>query len=569
MNNSRPYTSSDDFCDKYATGYKMIIAAMTELLVSSIFSELIPAILCNFFTYQMYFGVDVTHPVYSVVFCNIVLSIIISCLKFVLKLVGTYVTSCIPIIINMFMISCHIFMNSICWIVVSLLRYHLLVTVKKQNVEVDVDMIKLKRIALVSYCGLVFIFGLIRSFLVLAIHPGPGPSLVNLCYFIILFFAFPITTCTIYYRIDHELKIRKRIADNEQNLKRDYIAIASEKTSSMINERHPTGTTVQDNKYFTRQKSKTNLRIKRSSSLKTNIDSSKTLPGNPIQGSSEIHSSPIFEIHDSPPYGGIYIGITEKNQNVNDQELDGVKKYAQRSISATPKDDLQSKNALRPFGPGGTYVPSLPNQVPSNEEKNESNPLQRPGGCRKAEDKFTFENTVNKKENSSYKYLNLHNDSPPKVGTTTMNRPKNDISRSTCAMENSLAQQGENVRNDIIEGNSNNHHQGAQPSNDADEEYKRSKEHKSMIKAILFNFIMNGILFFIFILSNIISEDNVTADLIVFINTILSLYSSLTSILSAIFCFEVVYVFFLQFVETTYDSICTFNNRISNILSVP
>ena len=149
-----------------------------------------------------------------------------------------------------------------------------------------------------------------------------------------------------------------------------------------------------------------------------------------------------------------------------------------------------------------------------------------------------------------------------------MNRPKNDISRSTCAMEHSLAQQGENVRNDIIEGNSNNHHQGAQPSNDADEEYKRSKEHKSMIKAILFNFIMNGILFFIFILSNIISEDNVTADLIVFINTILSLYSSLTSILSAIFCFEVVYVFFLQFIEATYASICTFNNRISNILSV-
>ena len=356
MDDNRTYISGEDFCDEYATGYKIIFVVMKELLVSSIFSELIPAILCLAFTYQMYFGVEVTHPVYCVVFSNIVLSTIISCLKFVLKLVGTYVISCIPIIINMLMISCQIFMNSICWLVVALLRYHLLV--KTQNIEVDVNMIKLKRIALVSYCGLVFIFGLIRSFLVLAIHPGPQESLANLCFFIILLFAFPITTCTIYYRMDRELKIRKRISDNEQNLETDTKDRASEKASSVFNERDPTGTPVRVNKHCTREENKNSLRMKNSSDLKIKIDSYPCFPTEFMQSSSEIPQ-------DDLAYGGVYVGIAKKNKHVNKQELDDGKKNARCSTSANIKGVLQFKSVLPPCGHGATYVPSLPNQIPS------------------------------------------------------------------------------------------------------------------------------------------------------------------------------------------------------------
>ena len=581
MNESTAYNTSEEFCDEYASGYKIVLEARKNLFISSIFSELIPGILSSLFTHQMYFGVDVTHPVYSVVFSNIVLATILSCCRFLLKLFGAYVVSCVPIIINTLTISCQIFMNSIGWNVVAFLRYYLLVRVKKQNSEADVDMIQLKRIALIIYWGLLIILGVIRSFFVLMPLPEPHEKITRSAFFIILLLAFPITTCIIYYRIDLELKIRKRIADNEDKMNTGSIQMASEKTSSIFNEHASTEHPVLVDKHNTRFARKNTFGPESSSGLKTKTSSS-SFPSTKLmcEGSFKVKPTLNLKFRDDIPYGGIYVGVTQEgNKNGNTREPDSVIRSPQCYSSANSndtriniKDDLRSTNLPPPFVSGATYITPLPNQVPSNKKKNEMNVLQ-PGTSRYhgEEDTFSFDDGAKKMEKSSSKCLDVRNKTSLRVGTTAITAihgHENDISSTIGTTKNHLEQVGENVKYDTIEGPNDSHHQGPELRNDSYEDYDSSKEHKSMLKAILFNFIVNGILFFIFVLSNIISEKNVTVDLIVLISTIISLYSILTPILSAIFCFEVVYAFFLQLITTSYAIMCSFNNRIANILGV-
>ena len=65
------------------------------LVISSIFFDLIAGVISSLFTYQIYRGVEISHPVYSVVFSNIMLANTLSFLTFMLIVVSYYTDCCV------------------------------------------------------------------------------------------------------------------------------------------------------------------------------------------------------------------------------------------------------------------------------------------------------------------------------------------------------------------------------------------------------------------------------------------------------------------------------------------
>ena len=104
-----------------------------DLLVISIFFDLIAGAIASLFTYQIYQGVEISHPVYCVVFSNNLLANALSFLIFVLTVIRQFMECCICDYIVEVILSCVFFMNCICWTIVAFLRYNLLISKKERN----------------------------------------------------------------------------------------------------------------------------------------------------------------------------------------------------------------------------------------------------------------------------------------------------------------------------------------------------------------------------------------------------------------------------------------------------
>ena len=185
------------------------------ILVLSVVFDLIPCLICSLFANHVYRGVDVSHPVYAVVFSNIILSILLSVFAFVVKAINNQIISCIGGFLSLSIQSCLVYMNGICWSVVAILRYYLLIQVKSQNDEnrQHVDMMKLKWIALMFYWGFTLVHCALRCCFVLAQNLYWMPNIARIPWGLLLYIANPITTCAVYYRLDIALKMRNTNTD--------------------------------------------------------------------------------------------------------------------------------------------------------------------------------------------------------------------------------------------------------------------------------------------------------------------------------------------------------------------
>ena len=148
----------------------------------------------------------------------------------------------------------------------------------------------------------------------------------------------------------------------------------------------------------------------------------------------------------------------------------------------------------------------------------------------------------------SYICTNVQRVSPPKrtnrsthldtkISLKTVSQPTNSFQE--VREDNPVPTQNEN----------DDHEQTCGLQNTTDDEYKNSREHKSVLKAMLVNFLMFSFILGLFFVSIIVSEENITGGLIILISTMISLYRSFTPIISAIFCFDVIHTFFRQCLE--------------------
>ena len=126
-------------------------------------------------------------------------------------------------------------------------------------------------------------------------------------------------------------------------------------------------------------------------------------------------------------------------------------------------------------------------------------------------------------------------------------------------------EQNENSINSIEGENVDDQFSQQDPHSETDE-YKCSKEHKSILKALLVNCIIHGLIVIIFVISKFESGEKTDGYVIIVLGIMLSLYRSFVPVLSAIFCFEVVYLNFLQFLDALQDRVRALFERISNLI---
>ena len=101
-------------------------------------------------------------------------------------------------------------------------------------------------------------------------------------------------------------------------------------------------------------------------------------------------------------------------------------------------------------------------------------------------------------------------------------------------------------------------------SNNEKDDYKKSKEHQSVIKAVLMNLFYFAFMAITFGISLIISKDNMNYFAIIVMGSMLSLYRTFAPIMSSVYCFEVIRVFWFNYLnekrEEFRDAYNTFRN---------
>ena len=542
------------------------------ILVLSVVFDLIPCLICSLFANHVYRGVDVSHPVYAVVFSNIILSILLSVFAFVVKAINNQFISCIGGFLALIIQSCLVYMNGICWSVVAILRYYLLIQVKGKNDENDehVDMTKLKWIALTFYWGLTLVHCALRCCFLLAQHSDWMPNIARIPWGVLLYIANPITTCAVYYRLDIALKMRKNNADGMNRKEEVPIDIVNQAFCD------------------------TSVKMEAPRSVGTvNGSSVNTIKSN-ASTSWISKSNASTEYINDLPYGGIYVGAPERTHLECSYERIGLKKKSSgkneevkvaknKQSNCHPYDTYQDQTPSVPrltADDGRRSISSatctkkipnsskfeapydfiLPNEVIGNDQK-VYDPIPETTDKMHVSEIAIHHLKRNKTVlNKSTKHPNARNDQRLKTETSNRSNRAPDIFVVKRYLEDV-----ENLSNSIEGENVNN--QFPQQDHDSEtDEYKCSKEHKSILKALLVNCIIHGSIVIIFVLSKIKSGEKTEGYIIIVVALMLSLYRSFVSVLSAIFCFEVIYFSFLQFLETTQDRLRMVFDRLKNLI---
>ena len=121
------------------------VGASVILLIQSILFDFVGGILSFAYLYRFYQGIEISHPIYSILFSNIIFSTIISIASFVNVLSLFTGVSC-SVVMNINGVSCFavILLNIISWLSVALTRHYLMTTEQNEIIELN----KLTKIAL-------------------------------------------------------------------------------------------------------------------------------------------------------------------------------------------------------------------------------------------------------------------------------------------------------------------------------------------------------------------------------------------------------------------------------------
>ena len=546
------------------------------ILVLSVLFDLIPCLFCSLFASHVYRGVDVSHPVYAVVFSNIILSLLLSVFAFVVKVINNQFISCIGGFLALIIQSSLVYMNGICWSVVAILRYYLLIQVKSQNDEngQHMDMMKLKWIALMFYWGFTLVHCALRCCFVLAQNLYWMPNIARIPWGLLLYIANPITTCAVYYRLDIALKMRNTNTASMNRNKEVPIQIMNDANCDTLDTFEPLG-----------------------SASTNNIYSGNTEKGNASRSRLSMAKSLCTDYNNELPYGGIYVGATEdtrfeygnnmiglekthslkkgevkvaKDKHIN-HNRDDVNHDKDISIARLITNDAGTsfsttrctKEITKSSDLAASYLYSdfiLPNEVMTNDQKVHKPIHDKIDNDYESDIAIQLKKRNNTVANNYIKCPKVQNTQRVVTEASTRNKRSGDIfvvERYFEEMENfDNSEEGDNINNQLQQQN---------PDLETDE-YKCSKEHKSILKALLVNFIIHGVIVIIFVISKIKSGEKTDGYVLIVLAIMFSLYRSFVPVLSAIFCFEVVYLNFLQFLDVLQDRLRALFERMRNLI---
>ena len=517
------------------------------LVISSIFFDLIAGAISSLFTYQIYRGVEISHPVYSVVFSNIMLANTLSFLTFMLIVVSYYTDCCVCHLLLEVFGSCVFFMNYICCAVVAFLRYHLLITTAKRD---DIfyrgpEMTKIAKKALAYYWGLLILLCMGSNtlrFIMRTILPFTVKLLtVAWMSTLLAILSLTLITMVVYYRLDLQLENIRCLKSTNEGMKGTEGGDSGPIDPSGKKQRKTLSSS-----FTTKAQSITNVKDKSNEISSVLKNSSKQTPDRiarvdfqmscTTDMSANLHSAP------EKAYGGVYVGDVKISNNPilpnvmrsrddvgHDTELDDVETPHNRKM-------IQSRSGYLSF-----YDSTLPNEIIPTEKCNLDS------------------STINGVSLKSYEQ---QEDTNPKINNLNPKHKDNDDDRID-VVQDWFEEHSQEPGDDKGQNKKGPEDKSSLEVN----EYRNSKEHQSIKKALIVNSLFLGFCVVLSIFfSIIISKKSSKGSTILVLKSLFSLYRAFAPIVSSIYCFDVIRCLFQQIFETAVDALRNEYERARGLL---
>ena len=489
-------------------------------ITASVVLDFIASLFATFFTHRFYQCIEISHPLYAVIFMDIVISTATSYLACILFLVNTIVDSDIITSVDYGFSTISLFNNISSFMMIAFIRYYLLVHAKTNKDEEEIDMMRVKNISLILNSVIFIIILLIREGLYTASFLGYDVKLALIASGFCLAIIPLVTTLILNRKIDNFLKTEHdehNLNVNNPSKGSEEIKYASFHNQSLEERRGSIGKNERKKRVIPDIASSSSRGIE---NLETPIKHSRyAWDCKPEAGSSTSHDYD----RETQIYGGIYVGDTSVN--------------SLNSANMNKKDVKCSTNDVN----------LLPNQVMILEEERmhviESNDL--------SEDKSVSLNSndnIEQSENSKSSNSNIQNNMI-------------DVDENAIEVLETIDDEAANsssLNNIFPSGPDDN-------TADAIEVYNDSREHKSISKFVTVTFflLIFSILSIAFIRSSMELNFSTITNIIIFmiVTIIIKLFRTFLVISSSIYCFELIRSLFFTITNETVEFFQSVHNR--------
>ena len=487
---------------------------------TSVVLDFIASLFATFFTYRFYQCIEISHPLYAVIFMDIVISTATSYLACILFLVNSIVDSDIITLVDYGFSSFSVFNNVSSFMMIAFIRYFLLVHAKSNKGEEEIDMMKVKNISLILNGVIFAIILLIRGGLYIAGFLGYDVELALISSGLCLTIIPLVTTLILNRKIDNFLKTEHDV--HNLNVNNPTTRSEEDKYPSFHNQclgerRGSIGKNERRRPINLNNESRPSHGIE---NAETSIKHSRyAWDCKPEASSSTPHDNDEY----NQRYGGIYIGETSIN-----------------SLDSTKMNKKDVKCSIND-------VNLLPNQVMVLEEERmhaiESNDL------------------------SEDKSVSLHSNDNIEQSQNS-NSSKSNIQNNVIDVDENAIEVLETIDDEAANSPSPNNIFPSGPIDntaDAIEVYNDSREHKAISKVVTITFFL--LIFSIFSIGFIrsfmdLNFSTITNIIIFMIMTItIKLFRTFFVILSSIYCFELIRSLFFTITNETVEFFQLVHNR--------
>ena len=238
MNSSNTSNSGFQYIDCEVIK-EMTVNYSNVFQTQSVALDLVPSILGSIFLFRYYQGIEISHPLYAVIFMDVIISTTSSFVSFILNWITLIYNSCVMGHVK-YWINSTCFFNSICsFMMIAFIRYYFLVYSKKNNEQCEINLAKARKIAIFAnigiFCSILIIRGSLHTMMLL----GYAKVFVLLIVFTITtisFVVFPLLIAAIVnYKIDMELQ-RFQNDKNLNKLKKKVVR-KSDQSGKKVNDK--------------------------------------------------------------------------------------------------------------------------------------------------------------------------------------------------------------------------------------------------------------------------------------------------------------------------------------------
>ena len=459
------------------------------IFVQTFLFDFLGGVVSSVFLYQFYNGIEISHPLYAVLFSNILYSTMISFATFGLLLlqfinpatcvIALFITDCLHFMLMM---------NIITWLVIATLRYHLFA---KGDNEI-IDFRRLRKIALTftwtTYAGIMSI----RISFPILIHLGFTIFPFNAISMLFILIILSVSFLVVSYRTDKMLNEKIQNLNNSRNQIHE-----KDDPTDMINS--------------TNEQSSMNEGSKNIQTL--NCKSGRGLQKLEIQ----IQENSSFPFEDTAKeYGGIYIGDIE---------------VSKKSTAHSHNDSVVKISHI-----------TLPNQVLAHTTDYESKFSVAP-----------FESVIEQQHEVSRDFaaqstssnLGASGKRSSRMGRRKSNNATEDLNRinlvSECSKNNFKNSNNSECHLDFLEEN----HNSDDNSSKLEILYRDSKEHKSIMKTVIVNAICSCLVITWYVIMGVFAY-HTNIYLVAVFGALIKFQRTFHTLIASIYCFEVVNNLFKQ-----------------------